>query len=243
MEENKTKKCGRKATRKTSKDCTGNCSSEKCSASADAAAKLATKIIADKITADIEAELEKTAPEATPTENEDIIEKLLRENILTPESLCRALDKVSGKGKGTCFGDLCGNRHSLKFEEDTETAITHGVYDGKYAASRVIDIEGVGQLIALPLPDDNYTAYFWIEDGKITVPVELADALEPAVESLGLDMVVVGAEDADTDDFEEDDCDEEQDVAEQFGELLERVFKDIKGAGCAVRPRVKVIRL
>lgn len=241
MDENKTKKCGRKATRKTSKGCTGNCSSEKCNASADAAAKLATKIIADKITADIEAELEKTAPEATSTENEDIIEKLLRENILTPESLCRALDKVSGKG--TCFGDLCGNRNSLKFEEDTETAITHGVYDGKYATSRVIDIEGVGQLIALPLPNDNYTAYFWIEDGKIVVPAELADALEPSVESLGLDMTVVGVEDEDIEDHEEDDCDEEQDSADQFSELLERIFKDIKGAGCAIRPRVKVIRL
>lgn len=228
MEENKTKKCGRPSKRKTAKSCSGSCT-EGCKAAAD------------------ETKAPKAAPEAAKS-GEDIIEKLIKDNILTPDSLIKALNKLTGANISLDDAEETLDDR-IEFEEDSDTAITHGVFEGPLAVSRVIEIEGVGQLIALPFPGAEQdsdtgaanTAYYWVEAGRAAVPAAIASDLAAPAAALGIKLEPVGELDDDAD--VEEDCDDDDDELDaELSNILNRIFAASKPFG-RCNPKVCVLRV
>lgn len=224
MEETKTKKCGRPSKRKTAKSCSGNCT-EGCKAVVD------------------ETKASTAAPEAAA--GEDIIEKLIKDNILTPDSLVKALNKLTGANISLDDAEEAPDDR-LEFEEDSDTAITHGIFEGPLAASRVIEIEGVGQLIALPSPGSEQnsdtgaanTAYYWIKDGSAVVPAAIASDLAAPAAALGIKLEPVGEFGDDDADVEEDCDDDDDELDDELSAILNRIFGASKKFGrkvCVLR--------
>lgn len=227
--EEKTKKCGRPSKRKTAKNCSGSCA-DGCNKAETADTKIAAE----------------PAPAESAQTEDALIEKLIKDNVLTPERLVKALNKLTGANIDFDAVDDEDEDNALEFEQDTDTAITHGVYEGGAAVSRVIDIEGVGQLVALPLPGSGHddeegatsTAYFWVNGGRVTVPAAIAEDLEAPAAALGLELNTIGP------DSGEDDClDEDEDEDDEaIKAVIRKFFTSPDKCAWGIVPKIRVYR-